>query len=153
MQFEVLMATIDDLELLVRHRLRMFDDVFPELIDKVNASEGETRKWIKNKMSADELFGFIAKTPDGKVGGSGCIWMRETQPRPTSSFLREPYLLSMFVENAFRRKGIARLIVQSAIAWAREHGYNSIALHASDAGRPLYKSLGFEQTNEMRLKW
>ena len=153
MRFDVLIATVDDLELLVRHRLRMFDDVFPELIDKVNASEGETLKWIKNKMSENELVGFIARTSDGKVGGSGCLWIRETQPRPTSPLLKEPYLLSMFVEKAFRRKGVARLIVQSAIAWARERGYNGITLHASDAGSPPYESLGFEPTNEVRLKW
>jgi len=27
-----------------------------------------------------------------------------------------------------------------------------VTLHASDKGRPLYESLGFEATNEMRLK-
>ena len=27
-----------------------------------------------------------------------------------------------------------------------------VTLHASDKGRPLYESLGFEPTNEMRLK-
>jgi hypothetical protein len=27
-----------------------------------------------------------------------------------------------------------------------------VSLHASDFGRPLYESLGFRPTNEMRLK-
>jgi hypothetical protein len=27
-----------------------------------------------------------------------------------------------------------------------------VILHASDEGRPLYEKLGFEATNEMRLK-
>jgi hypothetical protein len=37
------------------------------------------------------------------------------------------------------------------IAWCREQGYKTVALHASDEGRPLYESLGFQPTNEMRL--
>jgi hypothetical protein len=27
------------------------------------------------------------------------------------------------------------------------------ALHASDAGRHLYETLGFQPTNEMQLRW
>jgi len=34
--------------------------------------------------------------------------------------------------------------------WAVEQGADRLVLHASDAGRPLYVSLGFEATNEMR---
>jgi hypothetical protein len=34
--------------------------------------------------------------------------------------------------------------------WATEQGADRVTLHASDAGRPLYLSLGFEPTNEMR---
>jgi hypothetical protein len=36
------------------------------------------------------------------------------------------------------------------IKWATEQGTDRLVLHASDAGRPLYRSLGFEATNEMR---
>jgi hypothetical protein len=37
------------------------------------------------------------------------------------------------------------------VAWGRESGLGSLYLHASDEGRPLYRSLGFVPTNEMRL--
>jgi hypothetical protein len=38
------------------------------------------------------------------------------------------------------------------IQWLREQDFGSVVLHASDEGRPLYESLGFRPTNEMRLK-
>jgi hypothetical protein len=37
------------------------------------------------------------------------------------------------------------------IAWCRARGLTRITLHAAPAGRPLYESLGFTVTNEMRL--
>jgi hypothetical protein len=37
--------------------------------------------------------------------------------------------------------------------WCRAQGLKTVVLHASDAGRPLYASLGFRQTNEMRIRF
>jgi hypothetical protein len=34
--------------------------------------------------------------------------------------------------------------------WTKAHGCDRVLLHASDMGRPLYASLGFEDSNEMR---
>jgi hypothetical protein len=38
------------------------------------------------------------------------------------------------------------------IDWCKREGFARVSLHASAAGRHLYQSLGFEDTNEMRLK-
>jgi hypothetical protein len=37
------------------------------------------------------------------------------------------------------------------IGWCRDQRMTTVYLHASDEGRPLYDSLGFTPTNEMRL--
>jgi hypothetical protein len=37
------------------------------------------------------------------------------------------------------------------IAWCKQEGFARVSLHASEHGRPLYESLGFEDSNEMRL--
>ena len=60
-------------------------------------------------------------------------------------------VLNVYTEPEFRRRGIARRIMETAIGWCREQGLGSVSLHASDFGRALYESLGFRQTNEMRL--
>ncbi|MDA4125605.1 MAG: GNAT family N-acetyltransferase [Thaumarchaeota archaeon] len=107
---------------------------------------------MRKKLSDVRLTGFVVRTQDGKVAGSGCIWLRDEQPRPTNPSMVAPYLMSMYTAPGFRRKGVARLIVQSALKWCREHGYERVNLHASEAGRPLYESLGFLPTTEMRAK-
>ena len=53
----------------------------------------------------------------------------------------------------FRNRGIARQIMLTILAWVKERGLRSVNLHASDEGRPLYERLGFEATNEMRLRF
>ncbi len=34
-----------------------------------------------------------------------------------------------------------------------EQGIRCVALHATQIGRPLYEELGFEDSNEMQLRW
>jgi ribosomal protein S18 acetylase RimI-like enzyme len=61
------------------------------------------------------------------------------------------YINGVYVEPARRRRGIARELTTAAIAWLRERGCVAVRLRASDAGRPLYASLGFVPGAEMEL--
>jgi GNAT superfamily N-acetyltransferase len=153
LNFSLTFAGPDDVDLLVEHRLNMWRDIHPEFGSKVDASEGLTKKWIKQKLAQGKLVGFIARTPGGKVAGSGCIWLRDEQPRPTNPRQEVPYLMSMYTEPEYRRKGVARMIVKKALKWSKDHKYERVNLHASTLGKPLYESLGFESTTEMRLKF
>jgi len=130
----------------------MWRDIHPEFGVKVDESEDLTRKWIRERLSSGMLIGFIVRADDGSVAGSGCIWIRDEQPRPTNPHQVQPYLMSMYTEKEFRRKGVAKLIVKKALDWCKKHDYERIILHASDEGRALYEAFGFEPTTEMRLK-
>lgn len=150
-KFQISHATVDDTGLLVKHRLSMFNDMYPELRKEIEASKEQTCEWIKQMLSENKLVGFIVRTETGQAAGSGCLWIKKEQPNPTRSRLEAPYLMSMYTEKVFRRKGVARLIVKTAIAWCKEHGYDRITLHATEMGKPLYEAFGFKPTNEMRL--
>jgi hypothetical protein len=43
------------------------------------------------------------------------------------------------------------LLVESVVNWCRTEGFHTVSLHASRDGRSLYESMGFRDTNEMRL--
>ena len=77
MRFNVTCAKPDDIELLVEHRLSMWYELRPEFRRKIDRSKAYTRRWIRAKLASGELIGFIARAPDGRVAGSGCIWLRE----------------------------------------------------------------------------
>ena len=66
---------------------------------------------------------------------------------PTIGQCRRATILNMYTDPPFRRQGIARRLMQTMIDWCRKEGFVRVDLHASDKGRPLYESLGFEPTN------
>ena len=47
---ELAYAKIKDLDILVKHRLGMFNDMYPELRKEIQESEEQTRKWIKEML-------------------------------------------------------------------------------------------------------
>ena len=62
---------------------------------------------------------------------------------------RRGYLLNFFVEPKYRRLGLAHSLVKESLTEARMRGLHIVALHASEAGKPVYESMGFRTTNEM----
>ena len=50
----------------------------------------------------------------------------------------------------WRGRGITRALMITVMDWASDQGCERVVLHASEAGRALYRALGFEGTNEMR---
>jgi GNAT superfamily N-acetyltransferase len=64
---------------------------------------------------------------------------------------RQGLIVNVFTEPEWRRRGLARLLMEEILAWSREKGLESLTLHASDDGRALYQQLGFIATDEMRF--
>jgi GNAT superfamily N-acetyltransferase len=58
----------------------------------------------------------------------------------------------VYTKAVYRRRGLARELMKTAMEWCAREGVGTVILHASDEGRPLYEKLGFEATNEMSLK-
>lgn len=49
-----------------------------------------------------------------------------------------------FVEPAFRRQGIARLLTRAAQNWCGEQNYASLTVGCADCDTAMYRSLGFD---------
>jgi GNAT superfamily N-acetyltransferase len=145
-------ATLRDLDLLVRHRRAMWAAIeglgFTEA--ELDAADPVFRRWVQALMRGGTLVGWIVDV-GGIAAASGCVWLQPVQPRPRWPHGREPYLLSMFTEPAFRGRGLAKRIVRAATTWAKEEGYTRFTLHASPMGRPVYQALGWEVSSEMKI--
>ena len=151
--FKLSYASRADVDLLAKHRVMMWLDIHPEYEKEVRATEKRTRRWIADQLSKGNLIGLLVRSLDGEVVGSGCIWLREEQPRPSSMRLVVPYLMSMYTVKGCRRQGVATLIVNGALKWCRKKNFDKIVLHASKEGRSVYEGLGFEPSNEMRFRF
>lgn len=150
-EFLVRHAPLRDLEVLVRHRRGMWKDVGIRTKSALDEADQVYRRWAKAGLKKRNLLGWIAETNGGVAVGSGCIWLQPRQPRPNHKEHVQPYLLSMYTEPRFRRKGVASRVLKEAINWCRKSGYSSLALHASRYGRRLYSRHGFTRNWQMRL--
>jgi GNAT superfamily N-acetyltransferase len=143
-------ATVQDLDLLVRHRRRMWEDIGGFTLAQLDAADPVYRRWARARLRSGTLVGWVAVV-DGVAAASGCVWIQPVQPHPRWARGLQPYLLSMFTEPEQRGRGLAKRIVKAATEWCRTQGYPRFALHASDAGRPIYEGLGWARSWEMRI--
>ena len=109
--------------------------------------EGEYRGWLAS----------IPGDPSEIVGGAG-VQLRRVLPFPRGqddsagvAFGRQAIVLNVYTAPAYRRRGVARALIERVIAWGREERLDSLVLHAAPDGRALYQELGFVITNEMRF--
>jgi GNAT superfamily N-acetyltransferase len=119
--------------------------------DDVNPAWREGfREFFVTRQAQDRAQLFLAYD-GGDAVGMCLIYISEHYRTPTLGRVYAT-LHGVYVKPAHRGHGIARALTESAIAWARSHGCYSVRLRSSDAGRPLYESLGFESMPEMELR-
>ena len=144
-------ATLDDAGIIAGHRHRMFLDMSKYDPQKLETMTGAYRPWLETKMSANEYLGWLAMASDGSVAAGAGLWLMDWPPHVIGKGLRRGNILNVYTEAAHRRRGLARLLMSTALGWCRANRVDVVILHASKDGRHLYESLGFESTNEMRL--
>ena len=148
--FRVAEAAAKDIEVLVRQRHMMFEEMRHPSEAQHRAADSTYRRWARSRLRSGKLRGVLVIAPGGKVAAGGCVWLREVQPAPGRAARVMPYLMSMYTEPEFRRRGLASLIVKDSMNWARKNGYARMTLHASEAGRRVYSRLGWDRSWEMR---
>lgn len=106
--------------------------------------------YLDDVLSDGSAVGIIAEA-DGEVVGCIAGKVDRGQPSPHNVSGRTGYLMNLYVVPEHRRRGIARSLTERTIEALRERGIRMFSLWASDPARPLYESMGFEASNEMRL--
>ncbi len=149
MLFTLRHANLADIEALIYHRYAMWRDM-GRPANVLEAVETAAREYFNNALPSGGYVGWLAEA-DGRIVGGGGVVISAWPGNPGSTLAKRAMILNMFVEPEYRRRGIARALMVDMIEWCRAQGFPSVGLHASDEGRPLYASLGFESTNEMRL--
>jgi len=141
----------DDLEEVLQHRRLMFLDMgHPEAV--LDVIVDTCRPHIQRYLSDGTYRGWFAIAPDGRVAaGVGLIVTPLVSGPLAPENIHRAYMLNVYTYPEFRKQGLARALTQRAIDYCRAEGFKVLWLHASKYGRPLYESMGFEPTNEMKL--
>lgn len=141
-------ATREDAPLLAHHRSLMFAEMrrlqgreFPP--DVQEAMEAVYLGHLQRYLADGTATAWIIE--DGEIpAASGVIYRQPWTVYPNNLSGMVASLHSMYTEPQYRQRGLARRVVQAAIDCCRSEGIGHIMLGASDAGKPLYESIGFQ---------
>ena len=157
--FQVRAATVVDIPLLAVHRAAMFRDMGSVASGSEAALVRATADYLRDALPRGEYLAWVAQSsvsPLEPIGGAG-VQLRPILPRPTPAgdgieLGPEAIVLNVYVDPAWRRRGVADALMQRVLTVLAERKIRRIVLHASNDGRRLYERLGFVPTNEMRLE-
>ncbi len=111
------------------------------------------RPWLARALADGSYRHWLALDGSGRVAGGGGVLLGPWPANPRDPCTERAVILNVYTEPEFRKRGIARQVMLTIVEWLKQRGFRGVNLHASAEGRPLYEKLGFEATNEMRLKF
>jgi GNAT superfamily N-acetyltransferase len=150
--FRIRRASADDLTTLVDQRRGMFYDMGYRDDLALDSMAARFRPWLLAQMNAGEYLAWLVTAPDGSIAAGTGLWLMDWPPHMIGAGARRGNILNVYTVEQFRRRGLARQLMEAAIQWCRENRVDTIILHASSEGRALYESMGFAATNEMRIR-
>jgi|KBSMisStaDraftv2_1062788.scaffolds.fasta_scaffold497638_2 GNAT superfamily N-acetyltransferase len=150
--FAIRLASQQEIDTLVAHRRFMFRDMGYSDDAAMNDMAEKCKPWLLGKMKTGEYLAWLAIDSAGTVAAGAGLWLMDWIPHMIGKNTQRGNIINVYTEPKFRRRGLARCLMGTAIQWCRENGVDTIILHASLEGRGLYESMGFAATNEMRLR-
>jgi GNAT superfamily N-acetyltransferase len=149
-------ASIGDAAVIARHRVAMLSDMgsVPTL-QLADALLKLSTSALVAALGNGSYVGWLALEGNNQVVAGAGVHVKPQLPHISEDGTSVvtaglPLVVNVYTEPAWRHKGIARALMATLMQWARTEGFDRLVLHASDAGRSLYVSLGFVPTNEMR---
>jgi len=153
MQEEIVIreAAPADITEIVRHRRRLYEELGERDARALEAMQASTSAFLEKALPAGIFRGWLAEGGAGRVVAGGGMMIVPWLSRPADPKPRRAWILNVYTDPEYRRRGIARRLMQTMIEWCQQAGFQSVSLHSSEEGRPLYQSLGFKPTQEMKL--
>jgi ribosomal protein S18 acetylase RimI-like enzyme len=145
----------EDAPELVRLRGVMFADLQghePEPGRWQSASEETLRKRLADPEGS--LAAFVVDGPDRAVTLVACAVgvVEQRLASPTHQTVDLGYVFNVATDPGYRRRGYSRACMEALLGWFRQRGVRKIDLHASVAGEPLYRSLGFLRSKDPAMR-
>jgi len=145
-------ATVADVPDLVWLRRQMFEAMGFDDLAQLDIADAATAAYFAEAIPARMFHGWLAVTSAGVAVGSGGAVVDQHPPEPSNPSGQIGCIMSVVTAPRYRRRGIARRIMQVILKWLAEQGFQRVTLHTTDMGQPLYEELGFVDSNEMRLR-
>ena len=146
-------AAASESAIILHHRRSMFRDMGEGTVEELDRMVEVATPWLARALAVGSYRHWLALDDSGRVAGGGGVLLCSWPANPKDPCTERAVILNVYTECEFRKRGIARQIMLTILDRIKAQGLRAVNLHASTEGRHLYEQLGFEATNEMRLKF
>ena len=140
-------AALEDVDVLAELRMEM-------LFEGRQAEEGlctllhrNTVQYLCEAMADGSYLAWVAEE-DGQIVAMGGITFYRLPPNDWCPNGHSAYLSAMYTKPAYRKKGIAKRLLEMLMQEANDRGCERVLLHATTMGRSLYESAGFQNPTD-----
>lgn len=148
-KFETRRATAADATLIASHRRAMFEAMRSGSPDALDEMTRNFEPWLLPRLADGRYTGWITLHQGLPIASAGFLVL-DWPPHPRDpAGSQRGYILNVYVDPLYRRRGLARSLLQLCLDDAHRRNLRVTTLHASQQGRPLYQQLGFTASNEM----
>jgi hypothetical protein len=145
-------ATIDDIEIITRYRIIFLSETYGKTTrENELALTGTLNEYFKKSLTDNSFISWIAEFENRPVGFSGLV-IREQPGNFEVPNGKTGYILNMFTLKEFRNKGICNLLLNCIIDESQKLQLDKLELHATSAGEPIYRRIGFTDPHDKALE-
>ena len=127
----------------------MFLDMQQLAPEQTASFAAATEPWIFTLLSRGEYQGWLVAQDGLIVAGAG-LHLGVIGPVPGCPRIgRNGHIGNVYTLPPYRRRGLARLLMERIVHWSIRDGIDQLTLDASAQAQPLYESLGFVGTSIM----
>ena len=142
---EYRIATISDCKALTDIRMQMRkeldSDFAPELI------YADTLDFFKRNIKSGTHIAFVCEH-DRQIIATVGVTLFEIMPTTKYRNGKVARLMNMYVSPFYRKRGIAKELLNRVIEYAEEHKIGKIMLNPSHMGKSLYENYGFQRLSD-----
>ena len=150
MDIHIRPATLEDLPFLLKFEQGIISAERP--FDETLVSEKFHYYDLAERIKDDDAEVVVAEVNSDIVGGGSAIIK---EGKTYNTFTRYSFLGFMYVEPAYRGKGVNKLIIEKLVEWSHKKGLKEIRLQVYSDNLPAikaYEKVGFRKIlTEMRL--
>src|SRR5260370_21070155 len=120
-----------DSAIVLHSRRSMFGDMGEGTVEELDWMVEVASPWLARALADGSYHHWLALDSSGRVSGGGGVLLCPWPPNPLDPCTERAVILNVYTEPEFRKRGIARQIMLTILAWVKQHGLRSVNLHAS----------------------
>ena len=145
MDINMRMATIDDIDKLVKARFDYLEDDKVEMtFEQRLIIEVNLQQYFSSHLGTNDFFAVLVEHDD-QIISLAFLAISEKPPNEFFPTGKVGTLLNVFTYPEYRKKGLATNMINTLIKEAKQQNLSYIELSSSESGKPLYKKFGFEE--------